>query len=208
MTSIGTTSLNQLPNKTGTDSHVQLITTEQSNNSHQFASQSQQPSTNYSEVASQHIKRPNMNAQIDPTKFMNDIKKASTSGLTTLPSRDIPLNTGQNMDKQIPVNYIPEKRNVDYISENQSNQEIIKRQLADKKNIQIVDDIYTEFSLPIIAGLLFFISQLPVVKVALLKYVPFCYSKAGEINLTGYLFTSVLFIAILYGCTKAIKYIE
>lgn len=208
MTSIGTTSLNQLPNKTGTDSHVQLITTEQSNNSHQFASQSQQPSTNYSEVASQHIKRPNMNAQIDPTKFMNDIKKASTSGLTTLPSRDIPLNTGQNMDKQIPVNYIPEKRNVDYISENQSNQEIIKRQLADQKNIQIVDDIYTEFSLPIIAGLLFFISQLPVVKVALLKYVPFCYSKAGEINLTGYLFTSILFIAILYGCTKAIKYIE
>ena len=208
MTSIGTTSLNQLPNKTGTDSHVQLITTEQSNNSHQFASQSQQPSTNYSEVASQHIKRPNMNAQIDPTKFMNDIKKASTSGLTTLPSRDIPLNTGQNMDKQIPVNYIPEKRNIDYISENQSNQEIIKRQLADQKNIQIVDDIYTEFSLPIIAGLLFFISQLPVVKVALLKYVPFCYSKAGEINLTGYLFTSVLFIAILYGCTKAIKYIE
>ena len=208
MTSIGTTSLNQLPNKTGTDSHVQLITTEQSNNSHQFASQSQQPSTNYSEVASQHIKRPNMNAQIDPTKFMNDIKKASTSGLTTLPSRDIPLNTGQNMDKQIPVNYIPEKRNIDYISENQSNQEIIKRQLADQKNIQIVDDIYTEFSLPIIAGLLFFISQLPVVKVALLKYVPFCYSKAGEINLTGYLFTSILFIAILYGCTKAIKYIE
>ena len=208
MTSIGTTSLNQLPNKTGTDSHVQLITTEQSNNSHQVASQSQQPSTNYSEVASQHIKRPNMNAQIDPTKFMNDIKKASTSGLTTLPSRDIPLNTGQNMDKQIPVNYIPEKRNIDYISENQSNQEIIKRQLADQKNIQIVDDIYTEFSLPIIAGLLFFISQLPIVKVALLKYVPFCYSKAGEINLTGYLFTSVLFIAILYGCIKAIKYIE
>ena len=208
MTSIGTTSLNQLPNKTGTDSHVQLITTEQSNNSHQFASQSQLPSTNYSEVASQHIKRPNMNAQIDPTKFMNEIKKASTNGLTTLPSRDIPLNTGQNMDKQIPVNYIPEKSNIDYISENQSNQEIIKRQLADQKNIQIVDDIYTEFSLPIIAGLLFFISQLPVVKVALLKYVPFCYSKAGEINLTGYLFTSVLFIAILYGCTKAIKYIE
>lgn len=208
MTSIGTTSLNQLPNKTGTDSHVQLITTEQSNNSHQFATHSQQPSTNYSEVASQHIKRPNMNAQIDPTKFMNDIKKASTSGLTTLPSRDIPLNTGQNMDKQIPVNYIPEKRNIDYISENQSNQEIIKRQLAGQKNIQIVDDIYTEFSLPIIAGLLFFISQLPVVKVALLKYVPFCYSKAGEINLTGYLFTSILFIAILYGCTKAIKYIE
>ena len=208
MTSIGTTSLNQLPNKTGTDSHVQLITTEQSNNSHQFATHSQQPSTNYSEVASQHIKRPNMNAQIDPTKFMNDIKKASTSGLTTLPSRDIPLKTGQNMDKQIPVNYIPEKRNIDYISENQSNQEIIKRQLAGQKNIQIVDDIYTEFSLPIIAGLLFFISQLPVVKVALLKYVPFCYSKAGEINLTGYLFTSILFIAILYGCTKAIKYIE
>ena len=209
MTSIGTTSLNQLPNKTSNDSHVQLITTEQSNNNlNQYSSQSNQPSTNYNEVASQHLKRPNMNAQIDPTKFMNDIKKASTSGLTTLPSRDIPLNTGQNMDKQIPVNYIPEKRNIDYISENQSNQEIIKRQLADQKNIQIVDDMYSEFSLPIIAGLLFFISQLPVVKVALLKYVPFCYSKAGEINLTGYLFTSVLFIAILYGCTKAIKYIE
>ena len=210
MTSIGTTSLNQLPNKTSTDSHVQLITTDPSNNNnaHQFASQSGQPSTNYNEVAGEHLKHPNMNSQIDPSKFMNDIQKASTNGLTALPSRDIPINSNQNMDKQIPVNYIPEKSNIDYISENQSNQEIIKQQLADQKNIQIADDIYTEFSLPIIAGLLFFISQLPIVKVALLKYVPFCYTKAGEINLTGYLFTSVLFIAILYGCTKAIKYIE
>ena len=50
--------------------------------------------------------------------LISGIQQASASGLTTLPSRDIPQMTSQiTQDQQIKPNYIPQVNNNDYIND-------------------------------------------------------------------------------------------
>ena len=50
-----------------------------------------------------------------------------------------------------------------------------------------LDVIFSELSLPIMISVLYFLYQLPVVRRAFLQTLPMCYSKSGELKLSGYL---------------------
>lgn len=132
----------------------------------------------------------NNHSQMDYNNMINDLQKASQSGVTTLPSRDIPMNTQQIVqDEQIQPNYVPESNN-DYIGHNIMVDNTINQ---NNSNINRLDEFYNTLQTPILLAILYFIFQLPIFKKYLLKYLPSLFGKDGNQNIYGYLFYSVIF---------------
>tara|TARA_R110002072_G_scaffold263208_1_gene422051 strand:+ start:1458 stop:2096 length:639 start_codon:yes stop_codon:yes gene_type:complete len=130
------------------------------------------------------------NNQMDYNSMINDLQKASQSGVTSLPSRDIPMNTNNIVqDEQVQPNFIPENNN-DYIGNNI----MIDNTINDNNsNINRLDKFYDNLQTPILLSILYFIFQLPIFKKYLLKYIPSLFKKDGNQNIYGYLFYSILF---------------
>lgn len=126
----------------------------------------------------------------DYNTMINELQKASQSGATSLPSRDIPMNTNNIVqDEQVQPNFIPDNQ-VDYIGnniivDNNVNQE--------NSNINRLDQFYNNLQTPILLTILYFIFQLPVIKKYLFKYIPSLFGKDGNQNIYGYIFYSILF---------------
>jgi len=90
----------------------------------QQAQQSQQSQQQQSQMSQQNI-----------NQFVSGIQQASASGLTSLPSRDIPQSQSHlTQDQQMRPNYIPqETQNMDYITEHQTNEDIIRKHAQSKR---------------------------------------------------------------------------
>jgi hypothetical protein len=140
-------------------------------------------------------------------QIISGLQQASTSSATQLPSRDIPRTTDTIMqDAQTQPNYIPQNSSKkDYIDE--ENTEDILR--AYNKNLKKTDsfndslnDAYNEIQNPLLLAVLYFLFQLPVFKKNLFTYIPSLFSKDGNYNIKGFLFTSVLFGFIFYKFNK------
>lgn len=130
------------------------------------------------------------NNEMDYNNMINDLQKASQSGVTSLPSRDIPMNTQQIVqDEQIQPNYVPESNN-DYIGNNIMIDNTINQ---NNSNINRLDEFYNTLQTPILLAILYFIFQLPIFKKYLLKYLPSLFGKDGNQNIYGYVFYSVMF---------------
>jgi hypothetical protein len=156
------------------------------------------------QVKQQQQQQPQM--ALDQTtinQIVSGLQQASSSGLTQLQSRDIPRNTeGLTQDEQIQPNFIPQTSNRDYIEEDEDNDDIIDNYNKKATSENKLDHLYDEMQTPLLISILYFLFQLPFFKRYLFKYIPALFSKDGNINLSGYTFTSALFGLIYYLLSK------
>jgi hypothetical protein len=197
MADINTTSINDLPTDPtnggsingNVNGNINLVVNEMQQSSNQLGS--------------------NMNSgpvSLDQTtisQIVNGLQQASLAGATSLPSRDIPLNT-ESLTKDVYVqpNYVPPPTNRDYIVEND---EDINKYYKEEKMNNSLDKIYDELQAPLLLAILYFLFQLPFFKKLIFKYLPFFCHSDGNYNINGLLFTCALFGFIYYSLSKTVQ---
>jgi hypothetical protein len=153
---------------------------------HQHQQQYQQPSQ----------AAPDMNVN----EFIGGLQRATASGMTALPIRDVPRNTESVVsDEQTMPNYVP-KAPHDYIREHHENtQSFLQHHERLTNRGESIDVVYETLQVPILLAILYFTFQLPVMRKYLLMYLPSIFNKDGNHNLSGLLFVSILFSCTYYG---------
>ena len=138
------------------------------------------------------------------SQIVNGLQQASLAGATTLPSRDIPLNTEQlTKDVEVQPNYVPVPKMRDYI--NDSDDDIHNYYKLEKMESSL-DSIYDELQAPLLLAVLYFLFQLPFFKRGILKYLPFLCHSDGNYNFNGLIFVCALFGFIYYSLSKTVKH--
>jgi hypothetical protein len=136
-------------------------------------------------------------------QIVSGLQQAGSTGATQLPSRDIPRSTENIMqDPQVQPNYIPPASNNDYISQEDDNDDIIRNYNKNAQYGDSLDQLYEEIQVPLLIAVMYFLFQLPIFKRYLYKFFPALFSKDGNINLYGFVFTSALFGILYYMLTK------
>ena len=132
--------------------------------------------------------------------FVSGLQRATSSGLTALPIRDVPRNTETVVsDEQTVPNYIP-RDPVDYIRDHHENtRSFMDHRTRMSNQSESLDVIYDTLQVPILLAILYFTFQLPVMRKYLLLYLPSIFNKDGNHNLSGLLFISILFSCTYYG---------
>ena len=142
-------------------------------------------------------------------QLVNGLQQVSSTGATTLPSRDIPRTTEPlTQDAYTQPNYIPQTTNKDYILEHETKENILQKYHTEEQTKNSLDNLYDEIQIPLLLSILYFIFQLPIVKQTLYKYIPMLSNKDGNMNLNGFVFTSALFGFIYYSVFKATKFVS
>ena len=146
-------------------------------------------------------------------ELVSGLQRASASGLTTLQSRDIPMNTMNMMnDPQIQPNFVPRpmqnQPQADYIEEHDEDM------MTEVKNATLVntndnmETIYKLIQVPLLVGILYFAFQLPITRKYILKYLPSVFNADGNFNISGLVFMSALFALGYFGLTKVLEQAE
>ena len=141
----------------------------------------------------------------NPNEFSKEIQQLSSTGIGSLPSRDVPLNTQPIMnDNQVQPNYIPQenKPTEDYINNYADENEMMMRKYKEDNRKDSLEILFEEFKIPLFIALLFFIFQLPFLKKNLIKYIPFAFLSDGNYNLNGYFISGFLFGVTFYILNK------
>lgn len=181
-----TTSINDLPTDPAgsRDNNIHLVTNE-------IVSQTPDPS-------------PINLDQSTINQIINGLQQASATGITNLPSRDIPRNTNTiTQDPYVQPNYVPPSNIKDYIDDDIS-EDIVSNYQKNAKTNDSLDSLYDEIQMPLLLMILYFIFQLPIFKNTLFKYLPMLSNKDGNMNIQGFVFTSVLYGSFYYGLSKMI----
>jgi hypothetical protein len=142
-------------------------------------------------------------------QIVNSLQQASINGGTQLSSRDIPMTTtGHSTDPEVRPNYIPPppQQNMDYIQNYDQAPDMINTYGRKLKNNNSLDEIYNEIQTPLLIAVLYFLFQLPFFRKFLFSYFPILFSIDGNLNINGFLFTSVLFGLIFYFFNKISQY--
>ena len=138
------------------------------------------------------------------SQIVNGLQQASSTGVTQLPSRDIPLNTEQlTQDAFVKPNYVPPPKIQDYIADTDDD---IANYYKTEKMQNSLDSLYDEIQGPLLLAVLYFIFQLPIFKRLIYKYLPFLCNMDGNYNINGLFFVCVLFGFIYYSLTKTVKH--
>ena len=212
-TNSGTTSISQLPGNIIPNS-IDTPLQNQSNNNNIVLTQNEVVAETTSQMANpmmQQIstKPPEQNQQGDQNNYnemITQLQKATMAGATGLPSRDIPINpTAVNNDTQIKPNFIPEPQNIDYISNSQTQEDLISQNTKKQNSLDSLDAFYNEFQLPLLVSVLYFLFQLPIFRKTLKKTLPVLFGNDSNPNLYGYLFNSTLFATIFYILIKLVN---
>jgi len=173
----------------------------------QNALKSEIPHQTYSPVVSvsqqqqqqqqQHVQA---NSDMNVNEFVTGLQRATASGMTALPIRDVPRNTESVVsDEQTMPNYVP-KAPHDYIREHHENtQSFLQHHERSTNRGESIDVVYETLQVPILLAILYFTFQLPVMRKYLLMYLPSIFNKDGNHNLSGLLFISILFSCTYYG---------
>jgi hypothetical protein len=164
-----------------------------------------------------------------PPNIMNEmisgLQRASASGMTNLPSRDIPMTTSNMMnDAQIKPNFIPNPQaqvhqqinqygprpmpSNNYIEEHEqdmTSEEKYRKSQSDNSN---AENIYKLMQIPVIVGILYFAFQLPVTRTYVLKFIPSVFNSDGNYNISGLIFMSSLFAGSFFGLSKVLEMSE
>lgn len=152
------------------------------------------------------INEPNQGVTLDQStisQIVNGLQQASLAGATTLPSRDIPLNTEQlTSDAQIQPNYVPQPTIKDYINDDYEN---MNQYYSAEKTHSSLDTTYDEIQAPLLLAILYFLFQLPFFKRSIFKYCPFFCHSDGNYNFNGLIFTCAMFGFVYYILTKTVK---
>jgi hypothetical protein len=160
-------------------------------------------SNNISLTASETNQNAPPNLSLDQTtinQIVSGIQKASISGATQLPSRDIPMmTTGISNDPQVQPNYVPPpQNNIDYIKNYEDTSDIVENYSKNYNQQNSLDDMYNEMQTPLLLAVLYFLFQLPFFRKFLYTYLPALFSNDGNLNINGFMFTSVLFGLLFY----------
>jgi hypothetical protein len=133
-------------------------------------------------------------------EFIGGLQRATASGMTALPIRDVPRNTESVVsDEQTMPNYVP-KAPHDYIREHHENtQSFLQHHERLTNRGESIDVLYETLQVPILLAILYFTFQLPIMRKYLLMYLPSIFNKDGNHNLSGLLFISILFSCTYYG---------
>jgi hypothetical protein len=134
------------------------------------------------------------------SQIVNGLQQASISGSTQLPSRDIPMSTsGITTDPYVQPNYVPEiTQQPDYIKNYETNEDMINNYNKNAQNANSIDEMYSEIQTPLLLAVLYFLFQLPFFRKNLFTYFPILFSVDGNLNINGFLFTSILFGLLFY----------
>jgi hypothetical protein len=175
----------------------------------------QNPNPNQIPIQNQNISQNNSNPvqqisldQDTVNQLVSGLQRATLSGATQLPSRDIPMTTTQiTNDPNIKPNYIPSLPypNQNYIDNHKANEDILNYYNKQAQKSQTLDDIYNEIQIPLLIAIMFFLFQLPFVKKILYTYIPFLFQTDGNLNMNGFIFTSVIFGLLFHVLNKIIN---
>jgi hypothetical protein len=140
------------------------------------------------------------------SQIVNGLQQASITGATQLPSRDIPMSTnGITTDPYVQPNYVPEipqQQQQDYIKNYETNEDMINNYNRNSQNADSLDEMYNEIQTPLLLAVLYFLFQLPFFRKNLYTYFPILFSVDGNLNINGFLFTSILFGLLFYMLNK------
>ena len=138
------------------------------------------------------------------SQIVNGLQQATLTGATQLPSRDIPMSTsGHSTDPYIQPNYVPQPpQNNDYIRNYEQTSDMVNDYNKNTQRQNSLDDMYSEIQAPLLLSVLYFLFQLPFFRKFLFSYFPVLFSNDGNLNLNGFLFTSVLFGLLFYLTNK------
>lgn len=158
----------------------------------------------------QQFQQPQQNVM---NELVNGLQRASASGMTNLPSRDIPMNTtGMMNDSQINPNYVPQnyrkEENDDYINQHEEEEMNEAKYSNHVRNTDTMEDIYKLIQVPLLVGILYFAFQLPVFRKYMLKYIPSVFNVDGNYNISGLVFVSALFGLGYFGLTKVLNSVD
>jgi hypothetical protein len=199
MSEINTTSINDLPTDSSSggsiSGNISLSINETSQNKNTIAPPPSQTNQGFGSQLTLD--------QSTISQIVNGLQQASIAGATSLPSRDIPLQTNQlTSDSQVQPNYVPPPVIKDYIN-NMDND--IDNYYINEKNQNSLDTLYDELQSPLLLAVLYFLFQLPFFKRSLFKYFPFFCHTDGNYNFNGLIFTCSLFGLIYYILSKSVK---
>jgi hypothetical protein len=138
------------------------------------------------------------------SQIVNGLQQASATGVTQLPSRDIPMTTtGHSNDPYIQPNYIPipQQKN-DYIKNYETTEDMIDNYSRNAQRHNSLDEMYNEIQTPLLLAVLYFLFQLPFFRKFLFNYFPVLFSNDGNLNINGFLFMSILFGLLFYLLNK------
>lgn len=141
----------------------------------------------------QHQPQQNQQYQQQMNQMVNGLQQASMQGLTDLQTRDIPITTQQvTQDQQVQPNYIPPSVKEQYIQPQE-----------DVPPPPPQNDI-DQYKLPLMAGIIFLIFQMPILKQTLQKNVKQLFKEDGNFNEYGMIVFSGLFAGAFYSSIKMI----
>lgn len=151
-------------------------------------------------VSQQQSQQSQATPDMNVNEFVSGLQRATASGMTALPIRDVPRNTESVVsDEQTMPNYVP-KAPHDYIREHHENtQSFLEHHERSTNRGESIDIVYETLQVPILLAILYFTFQLPVMRKYLLMYLPSIFNKDGNHNLSGLLFISILFSCTYYG---------
>jgi hypothetical protein len=143
-------------------------------------------------------------------ELVNGLQRASASGMTNLPSRDIPMNTvGMMSDPQVKPNYVPQhppkEEFEDYINRHEKeemSEEAYSKQVSREDTME---NIYKLIQIPLLVGILYFAFQMPIFRKYMLKYIPSVFNIDGNYSISGLVFVSVLFATSYFGLTRVLE---
>jgi hypothetical protein len=136
-------------------------------------------------------------------QIVNGLQQASLSGATSLPSRDIPMNTDSiTNDPRTQPNYVPPPEMRDYINHYNND---MQRYEHTERTQHSLDALYDELQTPLLLAVLYFLFQLPFFKKTIFKYLPFFCNMDGNYNFNGLMFTCGLFGFIYYSLSKTMN---
>lgn len=178
--------------------------TSQMQNPLQQPSQQSQPSQQMQ--PNQNVQMPN-SGQNNYNELINQLQQASSQGATGLPTRDIPMNPTQTSnDVEVKPNFIPPPPSQeDYINNMQTPEHLIEQNYRQQAQLDNLDAFYSEFQLPLLIAVLYFLFQLPVFRRSVKKFLPSFFGPDGNPNLYGYFFNSALFASLFYLLLKIIN---
>jgi len=153
-------------------------------------------------IVGENTKLSSSESSLDPSimnELVNGIQQARINGATNLQSRDIPINKTQYLDEQVQQEYIPSSSKHDFIEEEEE-EERKSNSMFDYNNTKkfILENNFNEWQLAIILSLIYFLFQLPFIRVLLSTYIPMFFFKDGNINIYGNVFMSLVFGLIYY----------
>ena len=140
-------------------------------------------------------------------ELITSLQKAAASGMTILPSRDIPMHTNElHEDEKVKANYIP-KQPCDYIQQQDTLDTMLQQNETKQKHTDYWDEVLNVLKMPLTFALIYFIYQLPVVRLFLFHQLPFGYGKCGDIKLSGRMVECFLFGMVVYGTNMCMNYV-